>query len=298
MALELLDLGALVHRHFEREAALGPERSQCQLTMRDVAHQAIGATSLVDFSRGIFRAPATTASEVQIGESLPQRVNRIAAGELRTFAVAPGTTQYHRHVGVAIGDDAGVLNVACAQLHQRAAPGADGWLAQRDFAAAHQPQIEPIGQAVDVPHDHAEPAARRHVRGDTETDRCDGEGDHDFHPLALAIAQPLAVAPRRQLDARRFADAHEVIALPADQCDLIGGRGDSSLACGARYRFDALQAIIEWGEIPAAAAGADDPQPPPPFIESDSPPDAKPRGAAITVKRRVTKRATAEHPRK
>ncbi len=206
-------LRPLIDRHFECEAALRPERPQCQLTMRDVAHQAIGAAGLVDFSRGIFRAPATSPSEVQIGESLTQRVNRVAAGELSAFAVTLGTTQYHRHVGVAIGDDPRMLHVACAQLHERAAPGADGWLVQRDFAAAHHPQIKPIGQAVDVPDDHAEPAPRRHVRGDPETDCCDREGDHDFHPLALAIAQPLAVPPRRQLDARRFADAHEVITL-------------------------------------------------------------------------------------
>src|SRR5438034_8520100 len=103
---------------------------------------------------------------------------------------------------------------------------------------------------------------------------------------------------RRQLDARRFADAYEIVALPADQRDLLGGRCDSSLTRRASHGLDPFQPIIEGREIPATAAGADHPQAPLPFIERDSPSDTEARGAAISVKCRVTKRATTEHPRK
>src|SRR5438034_7211093 len=49
---------------------------------------------------------------------------------------------------------------------------------------------------------------------------------------------------RRQLDARRFADAYEIVALPADQRDLLGGRCDSSLTRRASHGLDPFQPII------------------------------------------------------
>src|SRR5712671_2364048 len=197
-----------------------------------------------------------------------------------------------------VGDDPRMLNMFRAELHERATVRADRRLDERDFAAPHQAQVNAVDQPMHIPDDHAKAAARRHVGGNAEPDRGDREGHDDFQALPLAIAQPLSVTPRRQLDARRFADAHEVIALPTDQRDLLGGCGDSSLTRRASHGLDFLQSIIEWREIPATAARTDDPQPPSPFIERDSPSDPKARGASITVKCGVTERTTAEHARK
>src|SRR5258708_39520350 len=114
---------------------------------------------------------------------------------------------------------------------------------------------------MDVPHNQAEATARSNVRGDTETDRGDGQRYDDFHALALAVPQAFAVAPGRELHPRRLTDAHEVIPLPANQRDLRGRRRHAAEARRAGDGFNTLQPIIEWGEIPAATAPAPDPQP-------------------------------------
>src|SRR5438093_6588395 len=133
-----------------------------------------------------------------------------------------------------------------------------------------------VYHTMDAPDHQAEAAARRNVGGNAESDRGYREGHDDFHALALAIAQPLAIPPRRQLDARRFADAYEVIALPADQRDLLGRCRDPSETRRASDGLDLFEPIIERGEIPATAPRADDPQPTLPLIERDSPPDTEP----------------------
>ena len=191
-----------------------------------------------------------------------------------------------------------MLHVTGTQHHQAAAMCANWGLRQRDFAPAHHAHVNPIDQPVEIPDHDSESATRRDVRSDAETDGGDGERNHDLHALPLAVAESLAVAPRRQLDTRRFPDAHEVVAFPPNQGDLVGRCGDTSVARGASNRFDALEAIVERREIPAATARADDPEPALPFVEGDPPANAKTRRATITVKPSITECATAKHPRK
>src|SRR5512145_1710684 len=148
---------------------------------------------------------------------------------------------------------------------------------------------------MDIPDDDAEAASRGHVCDDAQADGSDRKWHHDLHSLPLAVAQPLAVAPCRQLDTRWLSDAHEVVPLPPDQRDLIGGRGNPPRLCGAGNGLDTLETIIEWSEIPAAAARANDPQPALSLIEGDTASDAETRGSAITVERRITESTTAKH---
>src|SRR5207245_1321832 len=129
-------------------------------------------------------------------------------------------------------------------LTETAAMRADGWLGQSHSAAAHHGQIHPVRQAMDVPHHHTKPAARRDVGGDAETNGRDRERDHDLHALAPAVAESLAVAPGRQLYARWLSHAHEVVAFPPNQRDLLRGGGDAAVTRGARNGLDALEAIV------------------------------------------------------
>jgi hypothetical protein len=148
---------------------------------------------------------------------------------------------------------------------------------------------------MDVPHNYAEAATGGHVRRNAESNRGDREGHHHFHPLTLAIAQALAVAPRGQLDARRLPHADKIVTAPTNQRDLLGGSGDAAGQRCSRNGLDALESVIEWCEIPATAARAHNPQPALPLIERDATSDAQTGWATITVKRRVTESTTAKH---
>ena len=226
---------------------------------------------------------------------MPQHVNRLSTGELRTLLATTRAAQQHRHVGVCVGYHARVLNVTGAQLHHAAAMRANGCLDHRDFATAKQAEIEPIDGAMDVPHDQAEATARGHVGGDTEADRGDGQGNDDFHALALAVPQALAVAPCRELHPRRLTDAHEVIPLPADQRDLCSRRRHAAEARRAGDGLNSFQPIIEWGEIPAAAARADDPQPALPLVKRDPTAHTETGWTAVAVERRVAESTSTKH---
>src|SRR5207245_5013092 len=261
-----------------------PQPSQRQLPSRNFVDQAIGSAHLVHLPGRILGAPATGSGEVQVRETLTQHLNRFAPGQVGAFLEALRAVQHDGHVRVPIGDDARVLDVPRAELHEAAAMRTDWWLGQRHSAAAHHGEIHPVRQAMNVPHHHTKPAARRDVGGDAETNGRDRERDHDLHALAPAVAESLAVAPGRQLYARWLSHAHEVVAFPPNQRDLLRGGGDAAVTRGARNGLDALEAIVERGEIPAAAPGADDPERAFPFVKRDSPPDAEPRGTTITVK--------------
>jgi hypothetical protein len=76
---------------------------------------------------------------------------------------------------------------------------------------------------------------------------------------------------------------------------LIGGAGNPPRLCRTGNGLDTLEAIIEWSEIPAAAARANDPQPAFPLIECETASDAETRGSAITIERRITESTTAKH---
>src|SRR5262249_13360923 len=231
-------------------------------------------------------------------ETLAQDLNGIRSGELRGLLPALRTAQQHRNVGVLVRDNARVLHVPRAQLHHRAAAGANRRFDEPHLPVSDQPLIEAVGQPVHVPHDDPEPATRGDVGRDTEADGGDGEWHDDLQALALPVPETLTVTPRRQLDAWRLADAHEVVALPADQRDLLGGRGDAALQRGTRDGFDAFEAIVKRGEIPATTPRANDPEPSLPLIERDAATDTEARGPAISVKCGVTEGTTAKHPRK
>src|SRR5262245_51560436 len=171
---------------------------------------------------------------------------------------------------------------------------ADRRFDEADLATAHHPHVKPVRDAMDVPYDHAKPAARRDIRRDTQTDRRDRERHDHFQPLALAIAQPLAVAPGRELDPRWLPDADEVVALPPNQRDLVRRGGNAPLTRHARERFDPLQPVVKGSEIPATASGTHDPEPALPLIEREPPAHAQPRGSTIAVKVCVAEGTTAK----
>ena len=137
-----------------------------------------------------------------------------------------------------------------------------------------------------------------------EVDLCRSHLDRQLalvKPELLILVGGLAhdrFLPGRQLDTRRFPHAHKVVAFPPNQRDLIGRCSDPSVACGAGHRFDAFETIVERREIPAATARAHDPEPASPFVEGNPPADTESGRATITVKCRITKGTTAEHPRK
>jgi len=265
------------------------------LTKCDVTDEPFGTADFIHLACRIFGALAATANHAEIGQSLPQHLNGLSPRELRTLPVTMRATQHYGHVGVRVRYDARVLHVTGAQLHYAAAPGADRCFAQGDFAAADQAAIEPINGAMDVPNHQAKASARCDVGGDTEPDRGDGQGNDDFHALALAVPQTFAVAPRRELHARRLTDAHEVVALPPDQRDLRGRRGHAAQACRVSDGFNALQAIIEWREIPAAATRAHDPQPALPLVKRNATAHTKTGWTAVAVERRVAESTSMKH---
>src|SRR5436190_225313 len=295
LPFELCDLRPLVHRHLERQPAFGAQRAQRQLAARDVPHEMIGAADMIDLARGVFGFPAAATVEIQKRQPLSKNLNGILSRELRGFLPAGWAAQEHGHVCMTVRDDACVLHMLGAQHHDAAAMRAHWRLAQDDPPATYHADVDPVDDTMDIPDDDTESAARRDVRGDAESNRGDGEGNDHLHPFALPVAQSLAVAPGRELDARRFADAHEVVAFPANQGDLISGCGDASLTGSARHGFDAFESVVKRGEIPASAAGTDDPEPTLPLIERDAPADTEARRSAISVKCGITERATAEH---
>src|SRR5437867_7389612 len=148
-----------------------------------------------------------------------------------------------------------------------------------------------------VPHEHAHGAARRHIDGDREPNGGDRYRHDELELLAAPRSEPLAVAPRRELDAPRLPDSHEVVALPPDQGDLLSGGGHAAFAGGARQRLDLFQAIVERSEVPARALRADHPEATLPLVEREPPSDAEPGGAAVAVERAVAEGAGAIHER-
>ena len=88
LTLELLDLCPFVHGHLEREPALRSERAQRQLALGDVAHQAIGATHLIDLASRVLGSAPPAAGHVQVREALTQHLKGVAACELRPFLLA------------------------------------------------------------------------------------------------------------------------------------------------------------------------------------------------------------------
>src|SRR2546425_12682918 len=80
-------------------------------------------------------------------------------------------------------------------------------------------------------------------------------GDRDGHDELELLAAPrleaLAVAPRRELHTARLPDSHQVVALPPDQRDVLGGGGHAAAVRGARQCFDLFEAIVEWTQVPA-----------------------------------------------
>ena len=137
-----------------------------------------------------------------------------------------------------------------------------------------------------------------HVHGDGEPDRSNRQRHHESELLATACPKTLAVAPRRELDARRLADAHEVVAAPPHERHLLGRCGDTALPRRARQRLDLLEPVVERREVPARALGADHPQPAFPLVERQPPPDAEPRRPAVAVQFSIAEGARFVHSRK
>src|SRR5213596_1628801 len=108
-------------------------------------------------------------------------------------------------------------------------------------------------------------------------------------------ALTLAVAPCRELHAARLPDSHQVVALPPDQGDLLGGGGHAAAVRGARQCFDLFEAIVEWSQVPARALRADHPEATFPLIEREPPSDAEPRRAAVAVELAVAEGAGSVH---
>src|SRR6266702_4056624 len=75
----------------------------------------------------------------------------------------------------------------------------------------------------------------------------------------------------------------------------VRGRTNFSCARRATQRLDLLPALFQGCEIPAAALGADHPQPALPLVEREAPPDPEPRGATVAVQLAVAKRAGRVH---
>ena len=76
LPLELFDLCALIHRHFERESSLRPESPQRQLAPGDLADEMVGATDSVDLTRRVLGAAAAAARQVQVRQALQQHLDR------------------------------------------------------------------------------------------------------------------------------------------------------------------------------------------------------------------------------
>src|SRR3989442_2281847 len=127
---------------------------------------------------------------------------------------------------------------------------------------------------------------RRHTRcgRDWSSDVCSSD-----------LPQALAVAPGRELHPRRLTDAHEVIPLPADQRDLCSRRRHAAQARRAGDGLNSFQPIIEWGEIPAAATWADDPQPALPLVKRDPTAHTETGWTAVAVERRVAESTGTKH---
>ncbi len=208
MPLELLNLRLLVHRHLERQLSLGAERAQRQLPSSDVLNQPVRAPRLVHHPGGVLRAPAAAAPHVEVGQALPEHERRVGAREQRALVMARRAAHQHRQVGPGVGNESGVLDMLGPQLHEAAAALANRRLGQDDFPVADDLQVCPVGDRVQVPGEHAERAAGRHVRRDAESHRSERERNHDLGALPLARPQPLTVTPGGELDALRLADAH------------------------------------------------------------------------------------------
>jgi hypothetical protein len=182
-----------------------------------------------------------------------------------------------------------------AQQQHGAAALAHRRLDELDPPPPHHPRIDRPGEVGHVPDEHAERSAGRDVHRHGHAERGDRERQDEFHLLAAPGFEALAVSPRRELEPRRLAHLHEVVRLPPDQRDLRGRGGDAARARRARQGLDLLPALFQGREIPAAAPGADYPQPALPLVECQPPADAEPRGATVAVQLAVAERAGRVH---
>src|SRR5256886_982661 len=138
-------------------------------------------------------------------------------------------------------------------------------------------------------------APRRDVPRHREPYRCPRDRHHEPELLAAPRPEPLAVAPRGELEAPGLADAYQVVAAPADQRDLVGRGRHAAVARGARQGLDALQAVVERRQVPAGAPWTDHPQPPLPLVEREPASHPEVRGAAVTVELAVAEGAGPIH---
>src|ERR1051325_3234354 len=276
LPLQLFDLRALVHGHFQRESPLGRETAQGELAARDVTDQPVRPPDVFYQARRIFGALTAAACQAQVGQALLQRRLGVATDEQCAFGAALRAAQDQAETGLGLGDDTGMREVAGRDVHDRAAALADRGLDEAEAAASHHPRVDRSGDVRHVPHEHADRSAGRHVHRDGEPDRCNRQRHHEPELLALACPKTLAVAPGRELYAWRLPDAYEVVAAPTDERHLLGRRGDTALPRRARQRFDLLEPVVEGREVPAGALGADHPQPAFPLVERQPPPNAEP----------------------
>src|SRR5437879_8971054 len=134
-----------------------------------------------------------------------------------------------------------------AQLQHGAATLTHRRLDQTDPPPAHHAAVQRTRHVRHVPYEHSDGAAGGDVDRDGEPHRRDGHGYDEPQLLPTARPQPLAVAPRGELEAWRLADAHQVVPLPPDQRDLLARRGDATVARGSSQGVDPLAAVVERG---------------------------------------------------
>src|SRR5207245_8414734 len=166
---------------------------------------------------------------------------------------------------------------------------------QPDGATPYDAGVPPSCHARHVPHEHADRSARRDVHRHRQSNRGHREGNDELKLLALARLEPLAVAPRGELEARGLADPHEVVSLPPNQGHLLGRGRYASLAGRSSERFDPFEAVIQRRQVPAGALGTDDPEAALPFVERQPPPDAQSGRAPVAVELAVAEGAGAIH---
>ena len=77
----------------------------------------------------------------------------------------------------------------------------------------------------------------------------------------VALLESLAVTPGGEFGALRLADSHQVGAVGhARHADLVGGNPLAAVSEELLRLLDRLPALLERGQIPLGAAGADDPE--------------------------------------
>ena len=276
MPLELFDFQSLVDGHLEREPALASETSQRERAASHIGDQLVRSAGAFDQARRLFDPLLAAAGERQVREPLAQRGLGFVAHEHRPFGMAAGTAEDEPDVLLRLPDDARVRHMLRPELQHRATALANRRFDQRHATPADHAGVQHARDVGHVPDEHAHRPARGHVYGDREPDGGDRDRQHELELLAAPRTQPLAVTPGRELEAPGLADPDQVVGLPANESDLLRGCGDAALAGRAGQRLDALQPVVERGEIPAGALRADHPEAALPLVERKSPSDAEP----------------------